>query len=108
MGTNRDRCAIKKAQGAYWDQTFLQAKRATLSHALKVTNKRKNKRAIPDIQGKSSCERKYKILRDAFFPENVATLSPIPADFLPPPNTNNSDTFITVSLIEVASARKTA
>lgn len=82
--SNNWRKAIRTAQWAHWEQTFLHANRATASRALRAADKARAPQGLPDIHGFSEFQGKCDALREAFFPANVTTPAFLPAYGSPP------------------------
>ncbi|KAL0630719.1 hypothetical protein Q9L58_010433 [Maublancomyces gigas] len=93
----RWRRAIRRAQWQHWEDTFQKMDRETTLKRASVAKKKKTAMAIPDIQGISDFQGKFQILREAFFPANVATPRPMPEGFLKPATKDLSNTKAVIS-----------
>lgn len=65
--------ALRKAQWKHWEETLEHADRRNFCIILGVSSRKKEVAGLPKIKDASSFQRTCEILRDSFFPNNVAT-----------------------------------
>lgn len=104
QAANQWRKAIREAQWKYWEDTFQGANRNNMHKAMKAPDKPRGKEGLPVIKGISTFQGKCEVLRDSFFPANVATPPPpFPANWLATPNQDPDNTYRNITGTEIQS-----